>query len=46
MCAKKFQQYLSEPNTIEKFIQDEKTANLLRETFVKQYSFDQVNQFI
>lgn len=43
MCSKKFQQYLAEPNTIEKFISEKYIAESLRATFVRQYTFKKVN---
>lgn len=43
MCAKKFQQYLDEPGTIEQFISDRNISQALRATFVRQYSFEKVN---
>ena len=42
MGAKKFQQFLYQTNAIEKFLNDQKIASMLKETFVKQYYFDKV----
>jgi hypothetical protein len=44
MCAKKFQQYLFETDTIEKLLGDQAKADTLRATFVKQYSFGKEKQ--
>lgn len=43
MCAKKFQQYLYESGTIERFIQDNDIVDSIRATFVKQYTFSKVS---
>lgn len=45
MCFKKFQQYLSEPGIIERFIEDKNAVDSIRDTFVKQYSFSSVKKF-
>lgn len=40
LCAKKFQQYLFETDTLERLIPDSDRVERLRATFVKQYSFE------
>lgn len=39
MNTKKFQQYLSEPGVLEKFIKNKDTAEAIRATYVIQYAF-------
>ena len=39
MNTKKFQQYLSEPGVLEKFIKNKDTAEAIRATYVNQYAF-------
>jgi hypothetical protein len=39
MNTKKFQQYLSEPGILEKFITHKDTAEAIRATYVNQYAF-------
>ena len=41
-CTKIFQQYISEPGVIEKLIPNSEIVKLLRDAFVKQYSFQKV----
>jgi glutathione synthetase len=39
LSMKRFQQYLSEPGVLERFVENEKTLKLIRDTFVPIYAF-------
>jgi hypothetical protein len=45
MCTKKFQQYLSKPGVLEKFVSEKNVLDSIRGTFFEQYSFAEVSLY-